>query len=125
MGFNFFKMKYMSIERTKPLYLGIRIIWYLLGLLEALLAIRFLLKLMQANPLAGFTSFVYAVTGLFTAPFEAVFHNLRAQGSVVEWTTILAMVVYWLIAMAAVKLFVIGKPITTLEADAKIDQQDN
>lgn len=115
----------MSIERTKPLYLGIRITWYLLGILEALLAIRFLLKLMQANPLAGFTSFVYAITGLFTAPFEAVFRNFRAQGSVVEWTTILAMLVYWLIAMAAVKLFVIGKPVSTSEADAKIDQQDN
>ena len=115
----------MGIERTKPLYLGIRIIWYLLGLLEALLAIRFLLKLMQANPLAGFTSFVYSITGLFTAPFEAVFSNLRAQGSVIEWTTILAMLVYWLIAMAVVKLFVIGKPVTTSEADAKIDQQDN
>lgn len=115
----------MSIERTKPLYLGIRITWYLLGILEALLAIRFLLKLMQANPSAGFTSFVYAVTGIFTVPFEAVFRNLRAQGSVVEWTTILAMGVYWLIAMAAVKLFVIGKPVSTLEADAKIDQQDN
>ncbi|MDX9914033.1 MAG: YggT family protein [Candidatus Moranbacteria bacterium] len=115
----------MSIERTKPLYLGIRITWYVLGILEALLALRFLLKLMQANPLAGFTNFVYSITKLFTVPFEAVFRNFRVQGSVVEWTTILAMVVYWLIAMAAVKLFVIGKPISASEADAKIDQQDN
>ena len=114
----------MSIERTKPLYIGIRITWYILGILEALLAIRFLLKLMQANPLAGFTSFIYSVTGLFTAPFEAVFSNLRAQGSVFEWTTLLAMGVYWLIAVAVVKLFIIGKPVSTSEADAKIDQQD-
>ena len=54
----------MSIERTKPLYLGIRITWYVLGILEALLALRFLLKLMQANPLAGFTNFVYSITKL-------------------------------------------------------------
>lgn len=115
----------MNIERTKPLYLGIRVTWYVLGILEALLAIRFLLKLMQANPVAGFTNFVYSVTGLFTAPFEAVFRNFRAQGSVIEWTTILAMVVYWLIAFAIIKLFIIGKPVSTSEADAKIDQQDN
>lgn len=115
----------MNTERTKPLYLGIRITWYLLGILEALLAIRFLLKLMQANPLAGFTSFVYSITSLFTAPFEAVFRNFRAQGSVIEWTTILAMLVYWLIAFAIIKLFIIGKPVSTPEADAKIDQQDN
>jgi hypothetical protein len=124
MVFNFLKIKYMSIERTKPIYLGIRITWYILGILEALLFIRFLLKLMQANPLAGFTSFVYSITGIFTTPFEAVFSNLRAQGSIFEWTTLLAMGVYWLIALAVVKLFIIGKPISTEEADAKIDQQD-
>jgi uncharacterized protein YggT (Ycf19 family) len=115
----------MSIERTKPLYIGIRITWYMLGILEALMAIRFLLKLMQANPMAGFTNFVYSVTGLFTAPFEAVFRNFRSQGSVIEWTTLLAMIVYWLVAVALVKLFVIGKPVSTIEADAKINQQDN
>ena len=34
---------------TKPLYRGTQIIWYLLGLLEALLAFRFVLKLLAAN----------------------------------------------------------------------------
>lgn len=114
----------MDKQRSRPLYRGTQIIWYLVGILEALLAMRFLLKLMQANPAAGFTSFVYSVTGIFTMPFEAVFRNFRAQGSVVEWTTLLAMIVYWLIAVALIKIFVIGKPVSTDEADAKLDQQD-
>jgi hypothetical protein len=114
----------MDIERSKPLYRGTQIIWYLVSILEALLAMRFVLKLMQANPIAGFTNFVYSLTGIFVAPFEVVFRNFRAQGSIVEWTTILAMVVYWLVAVALIKLFIIGKPVSAPEADAKLDRQD-
>lgn len=114
----------MDKQRSRPLYRSTQIVWYLVSILEALLAMRFLLKLMQANPAAGFTSFIYSVTGIFTMPFEAVFRNFRAQGSVVEWTTLLAMLVYWLIAVALIKIFVMGKPVSTDEADAKLDQQD-
>ena len=58
---------------TKPLYRGTQIVWYILGLLEALLAFRFVLKLLAANPSAGFSSFIYAVSYPFTAPFNTVF----------------------------------------------------
>ncbi|TSD01061.1 MAG: hypothetical protein Athens071425_508, partial [Parcubacteria group bacterium Athens0714_25] len=51
---------------TKPLYRGTQIVWYLLGLLEILLAFRFILKLLGANMEAGFTSFIYGVTYIFT-----------------------------------------------------------
>ena len=47
---------------TKPIYKGIQIIWYLLGLIEALLAFRFVLKLLGANVGAGFVGFIYSIT---------------------------------------------------------------
>jgi hypothetical protein len=114
----------MNIERSQPLYRGTQIVWYLVGILEALLAVRFLLKLMQANPVAGFSKFIYSLTGVFTTPFETVFRNFRAQGSIIEWTTLLAMIVYWFIAVAVIKLFVIGKPVSAPEADEKLGRQD-
>jgi hypothetical protein len=113
----------MNIERSKSLYRGTQVVWYLLGLVEILLALRFVLRLLAANPDAGFTNFIYTISGLFTAPFEAVFRNARVQGSVFEWTTLLAMAVYWLIAWAIIKLFVMGKPVSAPEADVKLDQQ--
>jgi hypothetical protein len=109
---------------TKPLFKGTQIVWYLLSLLEALLVIRFVLKLMGANPVAGFTSFIYALTWPFTTPFLAVFPGIVVQGSVFEWTTLLAMLVYWLIALAIVKLFLISKTVSTPEAAAKLEEQD-
>lgn len=109
---------------TKPLYRGVQIVWYILGILEIALAFRFVLKLLGANPLAGFTSFIYSVTSGLVAPFVNVFRVTYVAGSVFEWTTLLAMLVYWLIAIAIVKLFLMGRTVSTPEAAVKLDQQD-
>lgn len=109
---------------TKPLYRGTQVVWYILGILEALLAFRFVLKLLAANPSAGFTSLVYNITYPFTAPFLNVFKVSRVEGSVFEWTTLLAMLVFWLIAQAIVRLFVMSKTVSTPEAASKLDQQN-
>jgi len=70
-------------------------VWYILGLIEVLLAFRFVLKLLAANPTAGFSSFIYGVTYVFAAPFVSVFRLTQVAGSIFEWTTLLAMFVYW------------------------------
>jgi hypothetical protein len=111
--------------RTKPLYRGTQVVWYLFGLLETLLAFRFILKLLGANPGAGFTNFIYAITYPFAAPFLAVFRTTRVSGSIFEWTTLLAMAVYWLIATAIIRIFLISKPVSTPEAAAKLDRQES
>jgi hypothetical protein len=112
-------------SRTKPLYRGTQIVWYILGIIEALLAFRFILKLLAANTQAGFTQFIYGVTAPFAAPFLSVFNISRVEGSVLEWTTLLAMAVYWLIAWGIIKLLVIGKPVSTPEAAVKLEEQEN
>ncbi len=106
---------------TKPLYRGTQITWYILGVLETLLAFRFALKLLGANPAAGFSSFIYTITYPFTVPFSAVFGATRVSGSVFEWTTLLAMAVYALIAYGIVKLLTMSKAVTTPEAAVKLE----
>ena len=92
---------------TKPLYRGTQIVWYILGLIEILLVFRFVLKFLGANPEAGFTDFIYSVTYIFAAPFISVFSVSYIEGSIFEWTTLLAMFVYLIIAMGIIKLFII------------------
>lgn len=75
-----------------------RIVYLILGILETLLAIRLLLRLFAANPDAWFTQFIYGVTWPFVAPFQGVFPNTEVRGSVLEFSTILAMIVYALLA---------------------------
>jgi hypothetical protein len=113
-----------SSSSTKPLYRGTQIVWYILGVVEVLLAFRFILKLLGANPDAGFTSFIYGVTHIFTAPFLSVFRITQVAGSIFEWTTLLAGFVYWVLAFGIIKLFLMGKTVSTPEAAAKLDQQD-
>lgn len=109
---------------TKPLYRGTQIVWYLLGLVEILLAFRFVLKLLGANPEAGFSSFIYGVTYVLAAPFLSVFRITHVAGSVVEWTTLLAMLVYWVLAIGIIRLFLMGKTVSTPEAAVKLDAQE-
>jgi hypothetical protein len=109
---------------TKPLFRGTQIVWYVLGIIEALLMFRFVLKLLGANPNAGFTDFIYSVTYLFAAPFLSVFRTARVEGSVLEWGTLLAMLVYYLIAVAIVRLFFMSKTVSTPEAAAKLENQE-
>jgi len=82
-----------------------RFIWTILGIINALLAIRFLLKLLSANPAAGFTNFIYSITTPLVAPFDGVLRSTVTGTAVFEWFTILAMVIYWLLAWAIVRLF--------------------
>jgi len=109
---------------TKPLFRGTQIVRYLFGLLEIILAFRFFLKLTGANPAAGFTNFIYAVSYPFAVPFLTVFRISRIEGSVFEWTTLLAMAVYWLIAIGITRLFVMSRDVSTPEAARKLDKQD-
>jgi len=110
---------------TKPLYKGTQIVWYILGILETLLVIRFILKLLGANPDAGFSNFIYDVSYVFAAPFLNVFRMTKVDSSIFEWTTLLAMVVYYLIAWGIMKLFFISKTVSTPEAASKLDQVEN
>jgi len=109
---------------TKPLYRGTQIVWYILGIVETLLAFRFVLKLLAANPNAGFSSFIYGVTYIFATPFLNVFRVARVEGSIVEWTTLLAMFVYWIVAIGIIKIFLMGKTVSTPEAAVKLNEQE-
>lgn len=111
-------------QSTKPLFRGTQIVWYVVGIIEALLVFRFILKLLGANSSAGFTGLIYGATEPFAKPFLSVFNISRVDTNVFEWTTLLAIVVYWLIALAIVKLLVMSKTVSTPEAAAKLDDQD-
>ncbi len=88
-------------------------VWFLLGALEILLAFRFFLKLLGANPSSGFVSFIYTVTSGFTAPFRGIFSTPTTGGNIVtsvfETGTLLAMIVYALIGWGIVKLVNLNK----------------
>ena len=63
-----------------------------------------MLKLLDANPDAGFSSLIYGLTWPFVALFQGVFPEPSARGSVLELSTLLAMIVYALLAWGIVRV---------------------
>lgn len=80
------------------------VVYYILGIIEALLGLRLLFRLLGANPASGFVSMLYALTRVFTIPFQGIFSTVRSSGSVFEPATAVAMVIYALIAYGIVRL---------------------
>ncbi len=110
---------------TKPIYRYTQIVRYILGIIEVLLAFRFILKFLGANTGAGFTKFIYSVTYPLAKPFISVFNKTQiVEGSTIEWGTLLAILVYWILATVIIKLFLMGKSVSTPEAAAKLEQQE-
>jgi YggT family protein len=90
--------------RRQSAYRLIQAIYLLFGVLEALIAIRFVLRLLGANPNAGFAEFIYGITAPFIAPFVGLFGTPQANGSVLEIHSLVAIVVYALIAWLLTRL---------------------
>ena len=89
-----------------------KIVYYLLGIIEAFFAFRLIFKLLGANPESTFVSLIYTVSGAFLAPFSGIFRTAVNKGietkSVLEPATIIAMIVYALIAYGIVKIIEIS-----------------
>lgn len=119
------KQETIPTGRIRPLYRSTQVVWYVVGLIEVFLLLRFLLKLLGANPAAGFSQFIYGVTWLFASPFIYLFHaSTPVQGSIIEWSTIFAMLVYLLFGWLIVKALVMSKPVTTKEANENLPRQE-
>lgn len=78
--------------------------WLFFGLLEALIGFRILLKLIAANPNNWFTGFVYQLSDVFLWPFQNIVSNPTIQNSVIEITSLIAILVYAFIGWAIVRL---------------------
>ena len=84
------------------------IVYFFFGLLNVLLAFRLVFKLMGASVSSAFVRAIYGITGIFIMPFEGIFSRGYAQGiettSVIEPATLVAFVVYAILAWGVAKL---------------------
>lgn len=92
-------------ERRRPAEaIIIDIVYFIFGAIGVVLGLRFVLRLLGANPDAGFVQLVYSIAAPFMAPFEAVFPTPQVEGAVLDWSVLLAITVYALIAWGITSL---------------------
>lgn len=92
-----------------------RVVWYIAGFIIALLAIRIILFLLGANQGSGFVDFIYAVSGVFAAPFTGIFPTPAYGAFALDTASLVAIVVYALLAWGISKLFTLNRPAGTVD----------
>ena len=91
-------------EQRFATFKATQLIWLVLGLFEAAIALRVVLKLIGVNAANSFATLLYNVTNLFVAPFASLTGAPAAGGMVLEISSIIAMIVDLLIAWAVAKI---------------------
>ena len=86
------------------MFKAMQLIWLGLGILEALIGLRVIFKLIAVNPDNILASLLYGVTNLFLFPFAELTPTPVSGGMVLETSSLIAMVVYALLAWAMVKV---------------------
>lgn len=107
-------------DKKKKIFRINQIIWYILGFVEVLLAFRVVLKVLGANSNIGFTSFIYSITGPLALPFRGILGESIDGGSLLEWSSIFAMVVYLVIAGGLVYLLDLVNPVSKEEVETTV-----
>lgn len=88
-----------------------RVVWFIAGVLLVLLGLRFVLTLMGANTSNSFANFIYNTSHPFVAPFFSLFSykHYTYGTSHFEVYTLVAMLVYALIAWGITKLVTLNR----------------
>ena len=81
-----------------------RVIWWVAGVIIALLALRVVMMLLGANDNSPFVSFIYALSGVFAWPFYGIFPQPEYGVSALDSASLVGIVVYTLVAWGLAKL---------------------
>jgi hypothetical protein len=102
-----------------------RIVWFVFGAIEILIAIRFVLLLLGANAEAGFVQFVYVLSGVFMIPFDAILGTDRVSGATFEWSALVAIAIYALVAWGVVALIGAVSPRENAQTVERVEEADD
>jgi hypothetical protein len=81
------------------------VIYFLVAALETLLALRFVFRAFGADPNNGIVNLIYTLSNPFVVAFNGIFSDqAMGRGSVLEISTLLAMVMYALLTWGLVSL---------------------
>jgi hypothetical protein len=103
-----------------------RVVWFVFGAIEVLIAVRFVLMLLGANAETGFVRMIYGVSNIFMAPFIAIFKTQPiATGAYFEWSALAAIAIYALAAWGLTALIYAVTPRASAQTVERVVQDDD
>lgn len=85
-----------------------RVVYYIGGVIVALIALRFLFQLLGAAEGNPFVDFIYGLSAMFVWPFDGIFGEPTYGFSHFDSAALVAVVVYGLVTVGVAKLFALG-----------------
>jgi len=92
------------IEEGRYNFRAAAVVGFIAGVVDILIAARFLGKLFGASAQSAFVSFIYTVSGPLVAPFQGIFGNGGSKANSFETADLVAIVAYAVIAWGLVML---------------------
>jgi uncharacterized protein YggT (Ycf19 family) len=81
------------------------VIYLVFAIVDVVLLVRMVLKLLGANPHAGFSSFIYTISDALLVPFRGILPTTTVSGqSVFEMSALIAIIVYALVGFGLTRL---------------------
>ncbi|HVS50189.1 MAG TPA: YggT family protein [Candidatus Dormibacteraeota bacterium] len=80
------------------------VVGFIVGIVDVLIAARFLGKLLGASSQSAFVHAIYQVSGVFVQPFTGIFGDTGNKTNTFETASLVAIVVYAVIAWGIVVL---------------------
>jgi uncharacterized protein YggT (Ycf19 family) len=106
-------------EEGRYNFRAVAVVGFIVGIVDVLIAARFLGKLLGASSQSAFVNFIYQVSAPLVAPFKGIFGNSGTGTNSFETASLVAIVVYAVIGWGIVVLIRITtaprgtKPATT------------
>jgi uncharacterized protein YggT (Ycf19 family) len=75
------------------------------GVIEFLLSLRFIFKFFSFNPSTPFVAWLYDMTASLVSPFAKILPDFKLGGFVVDFATLIALIVYVLIGYLILRIF--------------------
>lgn len=112
--------RFLSFKATQIILLSFSV-------LEILIVLRIILKLIGANPDNSTVALIYGFTSLFLIPFSGLIKSPEINGMILETSSIFAIVIYALTAVAFEKLIwvISSRPRSPETADTETTVNDN
>lgn len=95
---------------TSGVVIAQRVIYYVGGVIMALIAIRLIFQLLGAHQGSAFVDFIYGLSGVFVAPFFGIFGEPTFGASHFETSALVALIIYALLTVGIAKLLTITRP---------------
>ena len=91
-------------EEGRYNFRAVALVGFIVGVVDILIAARFLGKLLGASSQSAFVSFIYQASSPLVAPFKGIFGNPGSSANSFETASLVAIVVYAVIGWGIVML---------------------